>query len=50
MLATTDPKYGGCGTPLPEGENNWRIPGHAAVVLAPIADMQAYLGEFKWMR
>lgn len=50
VLATTDPKYGGCGTPMPDGKDNWRIPGHAAVVLAPIADMKAYLGEFKWMR
>jgi maltooligosyltrehalose trehalohydrolase len=50
MLATTDPKYGGCGTPMPDGNDNWRVPGHAAVVLAPIADMQAYLGEFKWTK
>lgn len=50
LLATTDPKYGGCGTPPPEDRDNWKIPGHAAVVLAPIADMQAYLGEFKWMK
>lgn len=49
LLATTDPKYGGCGTPLPEGRDGWRIPGHAAVVLAPVVDMQSYLGEFKWM-
>ncbi len=50
MLATTDSKYGGCGTPMPDSNDNWRIPGHAAAVLTPIADMQAYLGEFKWMK
>jgi maltooligosyltrehalose trehalohydrolase len=50
MLATTDLKYGGCGTPQPDTKDNWHIPGHAAVVLAPKEDMLTYLGEFKWMR
>jgi maltooligosyltrehalose trehalohydrolase len=50
MLATTDLKYGGCGTPQPDTKDNWHIPGHAAVVLSPKEDMLTYLGEFKWMR
>jgi maltooligosyltrehalose trehalohydrolase len=50
MLATTDLKYGGCGTPQPDARDNWHIPGHAAVALAPREDMLTYLGEFKWMR
>jgi maltooligosyltrehalose trehalohydrolase len=29
--------YGGCGTPPPDTEENWRIPGHAAVALKPAA-------------
>jgi maltooligosyltrehalose trehalohydrolase len=39
--STEDPNYGGCGTPPVEGEENWQIPGHAAVVLvpAPAAEM-----------
>jgi maltooligosyltrehalose trehalohydrolase len=35
MWSTEDPSYGGCGTgPLESGEN-WRIPGHSAVVMSP---------------
>jgi maltooligosyltrehalose trehalohydrolase len=30
------PVYGGCGTPPLETADNWRIPGHAAVLLRPI--------------
>jgi maltooligosyltrehalose trehalohydrolase len=29
--------YGGCGTPPPDTDENWRITGHAAVALAPTA-------------
>ena len=30
------PRYGGCGTAQPDTpEENWRIPGHAALLLAP---------------
>lgn len=50
LLATTDPRYGGCGTSEPDALDNWHIPGHAAVVLAPRADSRTYLGEFKWKR
>ena len=37
MWSSEDPKYGGHGTPPPEGEENWRIPGHAAIVLRPVS-------------
>jgi len=50
IFATTDPRYGGCGTLEPDTKDNWRIPGHAAVALAPMSDGRAYLGEFKWKR
>jgi len=29
------PRYGGCGTPPLDTDDNWRIPGEAAVVLIP---------------
>ena len=29
------PEYGGTGNPEPEGDDGWRIPGQAAVLLAP---------------
>lgn len=32
-----DVRYGGCGTPTLDGEENWRIPGETAVVLIPQA-------------
>jgi maltooligosyltrehalose trehalohydrolase len=35
--STEDPRYGGCGTAPPETEENWRIPGEAALVLVPEA-------------
>src|SRR5262249_54164808 len=31
--SSEDVRYGGCGVPAPEGEDSWRIPGEAAVVL-----------------
>jgi maltooligosyltrehalose trehalohydrolase len=34
LWSTEAPCYGGCGT-LPIEGGNWRVPGHAAVVLAP---------------
>jgi maltooligosyltrehalose trehalohydrolase len=33
IWSSEDPKYGGLGTFLPDTEDNWRIPGNAAVVL-----------------
>ena len=35
IWSSEDPRYGGCGTPPLETEGNWRVLGHAAVVLAP---------------
>ena len=35
IWSTEDPGYGGCGTPPLETEDNWYIPAHCAVVLAP---------------
>jgi maltooligosyltrehalose trehalohydrolase len=37
LWTSEDPRYGGCGTPPLEGEDNWRIPGQTAVVMAPRA-------------
>jgi maltooligosyltrehalose trehalohydrolase len=33
LWSSEDPRYGGSGTPPVYGEENWRIPGHAAVLL-----------------
>jgi maltooligosyltrehalose trehalohydrolase len=35
LWSSEDPAYGGCGTAPLENEDNWRIPGHAAVALRP---------------
>jgi maltooligosyltrehalose trehalohydrolase len=35
MFSTEHPRYGGCGTPPLDTDENWRIPGHAVVLLAP---------------
>ena len=35
MWSSEDPKYGGYGTPPLDTREDWRIPGHAAVVLKP---------------
>jgi maltooligosyltrehalose trehalohydrolase len=35
LWSSEDPRYGGSGTPALETEDNWRIPGHAAVVMTP---------------
>jgi len=35
LWSSEDPRYGGCGTPPVESERNWRVPGHAAVVMRP---------------
>ncbi|HET7729848.1 MAG TPA: malto-oligosyltrehalose trehalohydrolase [Usitatibacter sp.] len=35
--SSDDPRYGGCGTPPVEGDEGWRLPGHAAIVMAPEA-------------
>lgn len=35
LWSSENPKYGGIGMPPVDTEQNWRIPGHAAVVLKP---------------
>jgi maltooligosyltrehalose trehalohydrolase len=35
LWSSESPRYGGCGTPPLDTEDNWRLPGHAAVVMAP---------------
>ena len=35
LWSSEHPRYGGGGTPPPDTEANWRLPGHAAIVLAP---------------
>jgi maltooligosyltrehalose trehalohydrolase len=35
LWSSEDPRYGGHGTPAPHTEDNWRILGQSAVVLAP---------------
>jgi maltooligosyltrehalose trehalohydrolase len=36
LFTTEDPAYGGCGTALPDTEENWRIGGHSALVLEAV--------------
>jgi maltooligosyltrehalose trehalohydrolase len=44
LWSSEHPRYGGCGTPPPEGEDNWSLLGHAAVVLAPRTEPTAKEG------
>ena len=39
LWSSEDPRYGGGGTPPVrfEGEDPWRVPGHSALVFAPVA-------------
>jgi maltooligosyltrehalose trehalohydrolase len=38
LWSSEDPRYGGLGTATPETEDaGWRLPGHAALLLAPDA-------------
>jgi maltooligosyltrehalose trehalohydrolase len=37
LWSSDDPQYGGCGTAPLDSDENWRIPGQAAVVMHPIA-------------
>ncbi len=42
LWSSEDPRYGGSGTPPVDTEKeNWRIHGHAAVALTPIADSES---------
>ena len=34
--SSEDPRYGGCGTPAIDSEENWNLPAEAAVLLTPI--------------
>ena len=37
LWSSEEPRYGGQGTAEPETEElNWRLAGHAAVVMAPV--------------
>lgn len=36
LWSSDDPQYGGCGTAPLDTEENWRIPGQAAVLLWPV--------------
>jgi maltooligosyltrehalose trehalohydrolase len=40
LWSSEDPRYGGTGTPPLDSEDNWRIPGHAAVALRPTSTEQ----------
>jgi maltooligosyltrehalose trehalohydrolase len=43
MWSSEDPRYGGGGTPPLDTEENWRAPGHAAVVMKPVRLMEEKL-------
>jgi maltooligosyltrehalose trehalohydrolase len=40
--SSEDPRYGGCGTAPPDGPDNWRIPGHAAVAMHPTEQQRVW--------
>jgi maltooligosyltrehalose trehalohydrolase len=44
LWSSEQPRYGGCGTPPLEDAQGWHIPGHAAVVLQPIASSSSVSG------
>jgi maltooligosyltrehalose trehalohydrolase len=35
LWSSEDRPYGGCGTVHPEADESWRLPGEAAILLAP---------------
>ncbi|MFL6212965.1 MAG: malto-oligosyltrehalose trehalohydrolase [Blastocatellia bacterium] len=42
LWSSEDPRYGGSGMPpLDTAKDNWRVPGHAAVALAPVPDTES---------
>lgn len=45
LWSSEDPQYGGCGTAPLDTEENWRIPGQAAVVLRAVPQEQEIRGE-----
>jgi maltooligosyltrehalose trehalohydrolase len=40
LWSSENPRYGGTGMPRLDSEDNWRIPGHAAVALHPTSSEQ----------
>jgi maltooligosyltrehalose trehalohydrolase len=40
LWSSEDPNYGGGGTPPLDADENWRLPGHAAVVLTPSTELR----------
>ena len=48
LWSSDDPQYGGCGTPPLDSEENWRIPGEAAVVLHPVPVEKAGVPDADW--
>ena len=45
VFSTEHPRYGGCGTAPLDTEENWHIPGRAAVVLKPAERKQPHEGS-----
>ena len=50
LWSSEDCRYGGSGTPALETQNNWLLPGHAAVAMRPVPaseaeDLAGYSGE-----
>lgn len=45
LWSSEDPQYGGCGTAALDGDENWIIPGQAAVVLRPVAEQGSTTGK-----
>ena len=44
LWSSEDPHYGGVGTPPLDTEDNWRIPGEAAIALIPGAEGRGLVG------
>jgi maltooligosyltrehalose trehalohydrolase len=40
LWSSEDRAYGGCGTPPPDTDENWHIPGHAAIALWPVPERE----------
>jgi maltooligosyltrehalose trehalohydrolase len=44
LWSSEDPRYGGTGTPPPDSDEGWRLPGEATVALAPRRQERARRG------
>jgi maltooligosyltrehalose trehalohydrolase len=42
LWSSETPEYGGCGTAPLETADNWRIPGHAAIVMRPVQPSESW--------